>query len=100
MKKDLADGVFCSREKLQDVVSGQNIVKAELEGIRGLTVPARTSGYRGALLLEASLDLLTLIANHQTEGISRWFSLLCEINISTNKPSSLRALAKKVLKTL
>ena len=100
MERDFADGVFCSREKLQDTVSGENAVKTEATGTRELLMPVGTQGDRGALLLEASLDLLTLIADHQTEGISRWFSLLCEINISSNKPSSLRALAKKVLQSL
>jgi hypothetical protein len=99
-KRDFSDGVFCSREKLLDTVSGESEVKTELDGKRELSVPVRAAGDRGGLLLEAALDLLTLIATHQTEGISRWFSLLCEINISTNKPSSLRALAKKVLKLL
>jgi hypothetical protein len=100
MERDLADGVYCNREKMQDVLSGVEAVKTELDCTRELHVPSQSSADRGVTLLEASLDLLTLVADHQTEGMSRWFSLLCEINISTNKPSSLRALAKRVLKTL
>jgi hypothetical protein len=99
-ERDLADGVFCSREKLQDVVSGERVVRACADGSRQLVSSLGSSADRGALLLEASLDLLTLISDHQTEGISRWFSLLCEINISTSKPANLRSLAKKVLKTM
>jgi hypothetical protein len=99
-ERDFADGVFCSREKLQDLVSGAHILKTSAEGPRDLSISVGSSAERGALLLDASLDLLTLIADHQTEGISRWFSLLCEINVSTSKPTSLRSLAKKVLKTL
>jgi hypothetical protein len=99
-EKDFADGVFCSREKLQDVISGARSLKIKTDSPRDLTVSVGSTTDRGALLLESSLDLLTLIADHQTEGISRWFSLLCEINISTNKPSTLRLLAKKVLKAL
>jgi hypothetical protein len=100
MERDLADGVYCSREKIQDVLSGVDAVKTELDCTRDLHVSSQSSADRGVTLLEASLDLLTLVADHETEGMSRWFSLLCEINISTNKPSSLRALAKRVLKTL
>ena len=98
-EKDLLDGVLCSREKLQDFLSDERAVSAHVESNRD-RVAVGSQSDRGALLLEASLDLLTLIADHQTEGISRWFSLLCEINISANKPSSLRSLAKKVLKTM
>jgi hypothetical protein len=100
MEKDFNDGVFCSKEKLLDVVSGEALVKTELAGTHELSMPVRAAGDRGALLLEASLDLLTLIADHKTDGISRWFSILCEIAMSTNKHSSLRSLATKVLKSL
>lgn len=93
-QRDFMDGVFCSREKLQDIISG------EQDNSRELPVPVRVSGDRSVQLLEASLDLLVSIADHRTDDISRWFSLLCEINVSTNKPASLRTLAKKVLKSL
>jgi len=100
MEKDFNDGVFCSKEKLLDVVSGESFLKSELAVANEFNLPVRTSGDRGALLLEASLDLLTLIADHKTDGIARWFSILCEITMATNKQSSLRSLATKVLKTL
>mmetsp|Transcript_15124 Transcript_15124/g.35077 ORF Transcript_15124/g.35077 Transcript_15124/m.35077 type:complete len:1358 (+) Transcript_15124:2-4075(+) len=100
MEEDFNDGVFCSKEKLLDVASGESLVKTELAGTHELSMPVRASGDRGALLLEASLDLLKLIADHKTDGISRWFSLLCEISMATNKHSSLRSLATKVLKSL
>ena len=100
MERDLADGVYCSREKMQDVASGAAELTAELGSALGLCFSQKNSGDRGEILLEASLELLTLVADHQTEGISRWFSLLCEINIATNKPSSLRSMSKGVLKTL
>lgn len=100
MERDFNDGVFCSKEKLLDVMSSEALVKTKAVGTHELSLPVRVAGDRGALLLEASLDLLTLIADHKTDGISRWFSILCEITMSTNKHSSLRSLATKVLKTL
>ena len=100
MEKDFCDGVFCSKEKLFDLVSGESLVKSELTGTHEPSMPVRAAGDRGALLLEASLDLLTLIADHKVEGISRWFSILCEINLATDKHSSLRSLATRVLKSL
>jgi hypothetical protein len=99
-ERDFSDGVFCSREKLQDIVSGESVLMTEREGSRDLSMPVRVSGDRGVQLLEASLDVLILIADHESDGISRWFSLLCEINVSTSKHAGLRALAKKVLKSL
>jgi E3 ubiquitin-protein ligase UBR4 len=97
---DFSDGVFCCREKLQDIASGKYYLKTEREGgSRELSVPVRDPGDRDVQLLEASLDLLLLIADHQTEGISRWLSLLCEINVSTGK-RSLQLIAERVLKGL
>jgi len=100
MEKDFSDGIFCSKEKLLDVVYRDTMVNTEFKSTYELSMPARGSCDRGALLLEASLDLLTLIADHKTGGISRWFSILCEISIATNKHSSLRPLATKILKAL
>eukprot|EP00980_Cylindrotheca_fusiformis_P011049 scaffold2535_cov126-Cylindrotheca_fusiformis.AAC.11 len=78
MQRDFLDGVFCSREKLQDVVSGESLLTVRRDGARDLSIPVR-------------------VADHESEGISRWFSLLCEINVSTSKHAGLRALAKKRL---
>ena len=100
MKKDFNDGIFCSKEKLLDVVSYEALVNTDLTATHELSMPVHALCDRGALLLEASLDLLTLIADHKTDGISRWFSILCEIAMSTNKHSSLKSLATKVLKAL
>lgn len=100
MQRDFSDGVFCSREKLQDIACGESVLTSKREGPRDLSMPVSVAGDRGIQLLEASLDVLLLIADHESDGISRWFSLLCEINVSTNKDAGLRALAKKVLKSL
>mmetsp|Transcript_16649 Transcript_16649/g.19200 ORF Transcript_16649/g.19200 Transcript_16649/m.19200 type:complete len:2254 (-) Transcript_16649:59-6820(-) len=102
MESDFNDGVFCSREKTMDVASGEALVNSEISSTRHelSNMPVRTAGNRVAKLLEASLDLLTLIADHKTHGITRWFSILCEINMATNKHSSLRSLATQVLKSL
>ncbi len=100
MERDFSDGIFCSKEKLLNIIYRDALVNTEFKSTYELSIPARASCDRGAWLLEASLDLLTLIADHKTGGISRWFSILCEITIATNKHSSLRPLATKVLKAL
>ena len=100
MKRDFTDGIFCSKEKLLDMVSGDTVPKSESFGISDLSMPSRAVSDHGTFLLEASLDLLVLIADHNTNGISRWFSILCEIAMAANKHSSLQSLATKVLKDL
>jgi GRF zinc finger len=96
--RDVADGVICSREKLQDVCRGHaqaddpshnNAFQLDLFGTRD---PKKH-------LLEAALVLVALVADYKTPGITRWFSLLCEIENSSNFKES-RGLACKVLKLL
>jgi hypothetical protein len=85
------------------VVSGEALVKSEIAiGGTGTcqelsNMPVRSVGDRGGKILEAALNLLVNIADNETHGIARWFSILCEINMTKNKHSSL---AKKVLKVL
>lgn len=99
-EQDFLDGVFCSKEKLKDISSAEAGIGAKMEPSGEFEVPIRLRGDGSLLLLEASLDLLLVVADHKSEGISRWFSLLCEINDSLHKPANIRSLAKKVLKAL
>jgi hypothetical protein len=99
VEKDFGDGVFCSKEKLGDVDSGETLIEARVAESLELTDCSRKPCDSGALLLEAAVGLLTLVADHKTDGISRWFSILCEINMSTRKPE-MKLLATKALKSL
>jgi len=96
---DLADGVFCSWEKLRGVrnVGGSRRVTEKKHVV---LLDLKGSGEVKNCLLEACLGLLPLVADHKTEGATRWFSLLCEIDISIDKSTELRNLARKVLKSL
>jgi len=98
IEQEYEDGVFCSKEKLQDIDNAEALVKDELADTHELSRAMCSD--RSALLLEAALDMVVLVADHKTDGISRWFSLLCELTMSTNKHSSVRSLATKVLKSL
>lgn len=92
-----ADGVFCSRDKLHDV----NILdRLSQKGKRNLFGISSVTGNGETKLVEVSLELLALIANHEAEEIDKWFCLLCEIIGSPNKSSSTRTLAKRTLKQL
>jgi hypothetical protein len=99
MERDIEDGVFCSREKLQD-----KLLSIEDKGLpekkQEIAIDPRGSGESKSSLLEACFGLLALVADYKTPGITRWFSLLCEIDISTTKTSDVRSLARKVLKSL
>ena len=102
---DFYDGVLCSREKLQDLSSDLSpeklIVSTDETSKPSIAEIANTFYADGEIkLLEASLELLALIANHETDGIEHWFSLLCEIIGSPNKTANVRSLAKRVLKQL
>lgn len=99
-QKDYADGVYCSREKLRDTISGKAELSNEQSGLNSCLISAKDNRDHNVQLLESSLDLLVLVADHKTEGISRWFSLLCEIIVSKTKHAALRPMAKKVLKNL
>lgn len=99
MEKDFVDGVFCSKEKLGDVVSGETLIAARMAEDCELTAYSKEPYDNGTSLLEASVGLLTLVADHKTDGISRWFSMLCEITMSTRKPE-MKGLATKALKSL
>ncbi len=98
-QSDFDDGVFCSREKLQDTSfdAGSRRVTVQKQLY---CLDVRNSGDSTNHLLEGCLGLLPLVADYKTEGATRWFSLLCEIDISSNKTSELRNLARKVLKSL
>lgn len=98
---DFSDGVLCSREKLHAVTT-EDVLQIANGGTKPSIAAIAHSFYADGdtKLMEASLELLAFIANHETDGIDRWFSLLCEIIGSPNKSANLRALAKRVLKQL
>lgn len=95
---DSIDGVFCSREKLLDCIAPG--AKGSAEEKKEFLLDLQGSGDSKVLLLEACLDLLALVADYKTDGVTRWFSLLCEIDISTSNSTETRNLARKVLKSL
>lgn len=92
VENEFSDGVFCSKEKLGDVVSGEALMKATVAGSLELE-PCDS----GTLLLEAAVGVLTLVADQKTDGCSRWLSFLCEITMTTNQPA-LKTLAMNSLK--
>ncbi|CAB9508930.1 Auxin transport protein BIG [Seminavis robusta] len=101
-QSDLLNGVFCSREKLHDF-SADAVLQATADDASNPSITSIATSFRldGDMeMIEASLELLALIANHETEGISRWFCILCEIIGSPNKSSKITSLAKRVLKQL
>lgn len=95
----LADGVFCSREKMQGkfIIPGHRL---DTHQKQLFLLDVHGSGDSKNCLLQACLGLLPLVADHKTEGVTRWFSLLCEIEISTAMSTEVRSLARKVLKVL
>jgi len=99
---DFSDGVFCSREKLQDFSADKVIQSTDAASQPSIASIAGSFYADGDIeLIEAALKLLALIANHETEGIDRWFGILCEIiGSSSSKSASVRTLAKRVLKQL
>ncbi|CAJ1939091.1 unnamed protein product [Cylindrotheca closterium] len=99
-QKDFTDGVFCSREKLRDIISVKTELDNSQNSFSSYLMAGKKSGDHNMGLLESSLDLLVLVADHKTQGISRWFSLLCEIIVSKTKHAATRPMAKKVLKNL
>jgi hypothetical protein len=99
LEHDMEDGVLCSRERLLDLTRSPPQVTAAAELPDDISVLDESIDYP-ELLLQSSLDLVTSMADYQTEGISRWFSFLCEISLSKSKKQSVRAMAKKALKTL
>lgn len=99
MERDIEDGVFCSREKLQDVILASRDENAAEKKVEPL-IDLQGSGESKSCLLEACLGLLALVADYKSQGITRWFSLLCEIDISAAKSPEVRSLARKVLKVL
>ena len=99
MERDVEDGVFCSREKLQDAhLYIQD--KGAAEEKQDLLSDIHENREIKCCLLGACLGLLALVADYKTAGITRWFSLLCEIDISTARPFEVRSLARNVLKSL
>lgn len=100
-QSDLCSGVFCSREKLHDFSADKLTQEAEDDTKPSVASIASSFYADGDVeLIESSLELLALIANHETEGISRWFCILCEVISSPNKSSKICMLAKRVLKQL
>ena len=100
LKAQYSDGVFCSHEKLHNF-SAVKIVEASQSHTSIASRAASilmAEGDSNKLVVEATLELLGLIG--ETDGISRWFSILCAFIGSPNKNSSLRSLAKRVLKKL
>ena len=98
LRRDVEDGVICSREKLQDAFRG-HIQSHDPSQNDGLSLDKFGKGGVKRYLLEASLELLALVADYKTPGITRWFSLLCEIENSASFAES-RDLARNVLKSL
>jgi hypothetical protein len=98
MEKDFLDGVFCSKEKLGDVPSGTTLIAARVAECREPTANPKEP-YNSSSLLEAAVGLVTLISDHKTDGISRWFSMVCEIGISARK-AEMKSVATKALKSL
>lgn len=96
MQKAYNDGVYCSKEKLQDVTSAEALIKAELEISDDLR---RTPGNRNSVLLHVALDLLVQVADHSTDQIGVWFSMLCYINMSSDS-HVFNSLAVKAMKAL
>lgn len=100
-RNDEADGVFCSRTKLQDVTGEQIFRELRIANRqRASPIVATVNGDINIKLIESSLELLALVTSSEANDVSKWFSLLCEIIGSPNKSASLRSLAKRVLKQL
>lgn len=99
---DLADGVFCSRQKLSAInptVRNEDLSGFE-RGIRSMTLAcAEGDPITGVSFLDACLEVMALVADYRTKGIYRWFSLLCELEAST-RPLKIRVAAKKCIKGL
>ena len=98
LRRDVEDGVICSREKLQDAFRG-HLQCHDPSHNDDLNLEKFGKGGVKRYLLEASIELLALVADHKTPGITRWFSLLCEIENSATFAES-RELARNVLKSL
>jgi len=100
--QDFCDGVFCSLEKLHNFVPSKILEFAKDEQYSSIAAVATSLYADGeAKLLEAALELIALIATEESSGMSRWFSLLCEIigsPIKTSSFSNVKSCAKRVLK--
>lgn len=97
--KDFADGVFCCREKIRGVsFEDLGVGVAKKTEHEFSTQPV--VGDKRIHLLTSCLNLLVLIADHKTEGITRWFSLLCEIESSISWSADVRGIAKRTIKSL
>jgi len=97
-EKDLADGAFCSRERLYDISARDVLVKVagNLQSLR-LKMERSSSREMKELFVEACLELLALVGGPKAEGSSSWFPLLCKIILSQGAESSPRSLAKRAL---
>ena len=94
------EGVLVSKEKLGDLEFASTLEVDELLGTHDLSTQGGTPGItRGTQVLEAATDLVRLLADHKTAGISRWFSMLCEFEMS-NRHSYIRSQSMKALKNL
>ena len=99
LKAQYFDGVFCSHQKLHCFSAGMFLEAADTQTSIASRAASILMTNGDSKLVEAALELLALIATNETNGMSRWFTILCSI-IGSNKNSSLRSLAKRVLKQL
>jgi len=98
LRLDVDDGVLCSRDKLSDTRRGDSQTE-DPSHRRFLYLDLFGTGDPMRCLLETSLSLLAMVADYRTPGISRWFSLLCEIENSSGFGER-KEMAQKVLKSL
>eukprot|EP00934_Nitzschia_sp_Nitz4_P001486 Nitzschia sp. Nitz4//scaffold80_size88189//52173//65261//NITZ4_005091-RA/size88189-snap-gene-0.2-mRNA-1//1//CDS//3329558642//1486//frame0 len=96
---ELADGVVCSREKLRGfpLIAVESPTDKATCSRTPIIPPLKKKSID---LLESSLGLLVHVADYKTPGVSRWFSLLCEIETSFGRSWEVRGMTRKALKLL
>lgn len=100
--RDFADGVFCSREKLYGIHPKPQ--RKELKPFDRNILFLNSSGKQQYLqddvkILEACLDVISLVADYRTEGIHKWFAFLCEVEVSSTSLQA-KEIAKKSIQAL